>query len=120
MLRLVNEQRSAAGCSDLRNDGAIARASRGHSADMAENGYFDHTSQDGRSPFDRMRAAGYADGSGENIAAGQPDAAAVVASWMDSPGHRANILSCENKASGVGVVRGGSYGTYWTHGFGRR
>jgi uncharacterized protein YkwD len=119
VLRLINAIRVGEGCAALKNVTALTAAAQGHSADMAANGYFDHTSKDGRSPFDRMRAAGYPNGSAENIAAGQPNAAAVVGSWMASAGHRANILDCANRASGVGVARGGSYGVYWTHAFGR-
>jgi uncharacterized protein YkwD len=90
---------------------------------MAVNGYFDHTSPDGRSPFDRMRAAGYAGNlMGENIAAGQPTPAAVMDAWMHSPGHRANILNCQFTEIGVGVSsRAGSpYRIYWTQDFGDR
>ena len=94
---------------------------RAHSADMATKGYFDHTSPDGRSPFDRMRAAGYRGNlMGENIAAGQRTAAAVETAWMNSPGHRANILNCGYKVIGIGVATRSSspYGIYWTQDFG--
>ncbi len=119
VLRLVNVERSKAGCGAVHRDSRIAEASRLHSKDMADHAYFDHTSQDGRSPWDRMRAQGYTNGSGENIAAGQATAAAVIKSWMGSSGHRANILACTSKAMGVGIAHGGPYGIYWTQGFGR-
>ncbi len=86
---------------------------------MAAKNYFSHTGLDGRSPFDRMRDAGYSYSSAaENIAAGQPTPAAVVNGWMNSEGHRANILNCKLTQIGVGVARGGSYGIYWTQVFG--
>jgi uncharacterized protein YkwD len=122
VVRLVNAARSDAGCSPLRVDSRLATAARLHSEDMAQRNYFSHTSLDGRSPWDRMTAQGYTDGSGENIAAGYSTPASVMAGWMNSPGHRANILNCSSTAIGVGVGRNSAstYGTYWTQDFGRR
>ena len=96
-------------------------AAEGHSQDMAAKDYFSHTSADGRSPFDRMRAAGY-NGRlmGENIAAGYRTAAAVMQGWMNSAGHRANILNCGFREIGIGHATGGSYGMYWTQDFGTK
>ena len=85
---------------------------------MAAQNYFSHTSLDGRSPWQRMEAQGYTAGSGENIAAGYSTPASVMTAWMNSSGHRANILNCSSKAIGVGIGKGGSYGTYWTQDFG--
>ena len=88
---------------------------------MRTKNYFSHTSKDGRSPWDPHPAQGYHYGSAENIAAGQRTAAAVVSAWMNSTGHRKNILNCSNKAVGVGVSRGsGTYYIYWTQDFGTR
>jgi uncharacterized protein YkwD len=120
VVTLVNAERKKAKCAPLRNTPALARAARGHSADMAKYSYFSHTSRNGRSPWQRIRAQGYNYGSAENIAAGQSSAKSVVAAWMKSPGHRKNILNCSNKAVGVGVARGGSYRIYWTQDFGTR
>ena len=117
--RLVNLARADAGCRALRPDARLAAAARLHSEDMARRGYFSHTSLDGRTPWDRMRAQGYSDGAGENIAAGYGTPAAVMRAWLDSPGHRANILDCSSVALGVGIGTGGPYGTYWTQDFGR-
>lgn len=117
--RLVNVERAKVGCTALRVDSRLAAAARLHSIDMATKNYFSHTSLDGRSPWDRIQAQGYTAGSAENIAAGQPSAASVVSAWMNSAGHRANILSCSNKAVGVGIGHGGSYRIYWTQDFGR-
>ncbi|HET6966681.1 MAG TPA: CAP domain-containing protein [Ornithinibacter sp.] len=119
VVRLVNLARADAGCSPVRVDSRLTTAARLHSEDMARQAYFSHTSLDGRTPWDRMRAQGYTSGSAENIAAGQKTAAAVMTAWMNSPGHRANILACSSRGIGVGVGYGGPYGTYWTQDFGR-
>ncbi|MCK2238368.1 MULTISPECIES: CAP domain-containing protein [unclassified Crossiella] len=115
---LVDAERGKAGCAALRWDDRLARAADKHSADMATNDYFSHTSQDGRSPSDRVKAEGYHGGAGENIAAGQTTPESVMKTWMNSPGHRANILNCDYKSLGVGLHRGGSYRFYWTQNFG--
>ncbi|GLZ41005.1 CAP domain-containing protein [Actinokineospora sp. NBRC 105648] len=118
VLELVNARRAEAGCKPLRWNDKLGTAARKHSADMAANNYFSHTSQDGRSPFDRIRAEGYTKGGGENIAAGQGTPEAVMTSWMNSAGHKANILNCKFGELGVGVAKGGSYRIYWTQTFG--
>jgi uncharacterized protein YkwD len=120
VVRLVNVARKKAGCASVHTDARLAAAARLHSEDMARRNYFSHTSLDGRTPWDRIRAQGYAYGSAENIAAGYATPAAVMTGWMNSKGHKANILNCSNKALGVGVGRGGSYGIYWTQDFGSR
>jgi uncharacterized protein YkwD len=121
VLRLVNVERASAGCSPLRSKSLLVGVARAHSLDMGEHGYFAHDSQEGRSPFDRMRAAGYSGGlMGENIAAGQRTPATVMDAWMHSEGHRANILNCGFHLIGIGVatVAGSPYGIYWTQDFG--
>ncbi|HYN65640.1 MAG TPA: CAP domain-containing protein [Ornithinibacter sp.] len=120
VVTLVNAERKKVKCAPLRTSPALTKAAKGHSADMAKYSYFSHTSRNGRSPWQRMRAQGYNYGSAENIAAGQTTARSVVAAWMKSTGHRKNILKCSNKAIGVGVARGGRYGIYWTQDFGTR
>ena len=117
VLALVNTERSAAGCPAIAWDETLAQVARLHSADMAARDYMDHTNPDGLGPFDRATAAGTT-ASAENIAAGQRTAADVMASWMASPGHRANILNCSLTRLGVGVGYGGSYGITWTQLFG--
>lgn len=120
VVRLVNVERAkVANCPALRVDARLATAARLHSEDMARQDYFSHTSLDGRSPWDRIAAQGYTGASGENIAAGYRTAAAVMTGWMNSSGHRANILNCTSRAIGVGIGYGGSYGIYWTQTFGR-
>ncbi|MGW1837355.1 CAP domain-containing protein [Streptomyces sp. NPDC002067] len=117
VLSLVNEERAKAGCAPVKADGELASLARDFSDDMAARGFFDHTDPDGAGPWERARKAGVPGLGGENIARGQADAAAVMASWMNSPGHRANILNCEYRTLGVGVHRGPG-GPWWTQDFG--
>jgi uncharacterized protein YkwD len=116
-VRLTNVQRAQHGCTALRVDTRLRTAARLHSADMRDRNYFDHNSPDGRSPWTRIKAAGYTTPGAENIAKGYPTAAAVIQGWMNSPGHRANILNCKLKAVGIGVAYG-SGGPWWTQDFG--
>lgn len=90
-------------------------ASRLHSVDMHERGFFDHDDPDGVSPFDRIDAAGYSGGGpqGENIAQGYQSAESVMNGWMTSPGHCANIMTAGFKELGVGMSQ-----YYWTQKFG--
>jgi uncharacterized protein YkwD len=119
VLTLVNAERARAGCGALREDARLVRAARLHSQDMLARNYFSHDSPDGADPSDRARREGYPSGVGENIAAGYPTPQAVVAAWMDSPGHRANILDCRYRSTGVGFAQGSTgYRTYWTQDFG--
>ena len=122
VVRLTNVERASAGCADLRTDTTLAGAARAHSADMANTGKFSHDGADGSDPGARMRQAGYDPGAGwaENIARGQASAASVMAAWMASPGHRANILNCDFKAIGVGAARSARGQLFWTQDFGRR
>jgi uncharacterized protein YkwD len=119
VITLTNQQRVAGGCKALTADTTLASVALAHSQDMAAHDYFEHDSQDGRSPFDRMTAAGYRFGTAaENIAAGQRTAQEVVTAWMNSAGHRANIMNCALTEIGVGHATGGRFGTYWTQDFG--
>jgi uncharacterized protein YkwD len=115
VLRLTNAERAKAGCAALHLDARLTAAAQDHSEDMANRSYFSHTTPEGKSPWDRAKAAGYADPSAENIAMGYPTPAAVVAGWMGSAGHRANILNCASHAVGVGYD---PRGFYWTQLFG--
>jgi len=117
VVELTNQERAKAGCGPLRVDQRLVKAARAHSADMAAKGYFSHTSPSGETPWDRMKKAGYPASGGENIAMGYPTAEAVMKGWMNSSGHRANILNCGYKAIGVGV-KTGSGGPWWTQNFG--
>jgi uncharacterized protein YkwD len=117
VVTLVNRERQQRGLSPLRQDGRLRSAARAHSEDMAKRGFFEHVSPDGRFPADRMRKYGCTRPGGENIAMGQRQAVAVMAGWMDSPGHRANILHPDFGAIGVGVYIG-VRGHWWTQNFG--
>ncbi|MEV5317877.1 CAP domain-containing protein [Streptomyces sp. NPDC052687] len=117
VLKLVNDERAKAGCSPVAANSALAKLARDFSADMAARDFFDHTDPSGATPWDRAEKAGITDLGGENIARGQADAAAVMEAWMNSPGHRANILNCEFTTLGVGVHFGPG-GPWWTQDFG--
>lgn len=115
---LTNQERSKQGLPALKINTALSKMARDKSADMRDKGYFSHQSPTYGSPFDMMNAYGIKySAAGENIAAGQPTPQAVVTAWMNSPGHRANILSKNYTEIGVGYVKGGSYGSYWTQEF---
>lgn len=110
-LCLINVQRALAGEAPLRNVAKLDRAAQAHSADMTARDYFDHVSPDAGSLVSRLFAAGYLRRGmtfsvGENIAwgtSGYATPASTVASWMQSPGHRANILRAQFRGSGIGV-----------------
>ncbi len=117
VLELVNEVRSEAGLSPLTASGSLADLAEQFSDDMAARGFFDHTDPEGLTPWDRATSAGVSGLGGENIARGQTDAAAVMDAWMNSPGHKANILNPDFKTLGVGVHFGAG-GPWWTQDFG--
>ncbi|MEU8845322.1 sigma-70 family RNA polymerase sigma factor [Streptomyces sp. NPDC048564] len=120
VVALVNKERSAAGCGPLSEDSKLNQAALRHSEDMDARDFFDHTNPDGADPGQRVTAAGYTWSTyGENIAQGQQTPEAVMESWMNSPGHRANILNCSFKDIGVGIHRA-SGGPWWTQVFGAK
>jgi uncharacterized protein YkwD len=112
---LVNQQRQQAGCSAFTEDSRLDTAAQGHSTDMATQHYFDHTTPAGVTFDKRETAAGYPSPGGENIAMGQTSAQQVMTDWMNSPGHRANILNCQFTAIGIGLD---TNGWYWAQDFG--
>lgn len=119
VIALTNAERAAAGLRPLVVDQRLTAAAQAHSADMVTRGFYSHTSPDGSEPWDRARAAGATHrGIGENIACGQRSPAEVVQGWMNSPGHRANILKPDFTHIGIGYAGGGSAGSYWTQLFG--
>jgi uncharacterized protein YkwD len=133
VLALVNEARSQP--ADCHSEGEFPAAqplvvdpilrcsARLHSLDMFERDYFDHTDPDGKDPFQRMLAAGFrGNGGGENIAMGQTTPEQVMASWMASDGHCANVMRGTYQLLGVGYHPGaggrGLGSNYWTQNFG--
>lgn len=118
VVKLTNDARVRSGCKPLVHDPKLHLAAERHSADMAANNYFDHDSRDGRTFDRRIRAAGFVfTRAGENIAKGQPTAAVVVRDWLNSPGHRANIMNCAFTHIGVGH---NTKGPTWTQDFATR
>ena len=121
VVKLVNVERSKVGLPPLKENWELSRVARYKSEDMINKNYFSHTSPTYGSPFQMMKDFGISyQAAGENIAAGQRTPAEVVEAWMNSEGHRKNILSPTYTEIGVGYVKGGSYGHYWTQMFIKR
>ena len=117
MLQLVNQERARAGLAPLAPDPELREVARRHSADMFARGYFSHVTPEGRSPFDRMAAAGVAyRTAGENLALA-PTLSLAHTGLMNSPGHRANILHPDFGRVGIGIVDGGLRGLMVTQNF---
>ncbi|MFE3328198.1 CAP domain-containing protein [Streptomyces sp. NPDC059176] len=117
-MRLANEERAKAGCAPLRTNSRLQAAAQGHADDMAARNYYEHDSPEGRDAGDRIEAAGYDWRKwGENIHKGPKSARTAMQDWMDSPGHRDNILDCGFKDLGVGVNLS-SNGPWWVQAFG--
>jgi uncharacterized protein YkwD len=116
---LVNVERAKLGCTPIRANDQLTQSARGHSADMAARGYFDHTTPEGVTFSTRISNAGYQwRGAAENIAKGQRSPADVMNSWMNSAGHKANIQNCKYLDLGVGVVADAKGSLIWTQNFG--
>ncbi|MFC8146214.1 CAP domain-containing protein [Streptomyces paradoxus] len=119
VIDLTNRERARAGLPPLAGDPLLTTAAQAHSADMVARAFYAHTAPDGSQPWDRAAAAGSTRRAiGENIACGQRSPADVVEGWMNSPGHRANILKPGFTHIGIGFAGGGRAGTYWTQLFG--
>lgn len=121
VIRLTNQHRQAAGCSALTPDAALRTAALGHSKRMAAQNRMEHQLPGEPSFVERIKAAGFSplSAAAENIAAGHPNAKAVVDAWMKSSGHRANILNCNLTHIGVGVAQGSGGKLFWTQNFAR-
>ncbi len=129
MLAAVNEARQTArlcgnifyaAAAPLSWDDRLAQAAAGHSRDMADNDFFSHTGSDGSTLFTRIEAAGYPPMAwAENIAAGYGDVASVMAAWLKSPGHCANIMNPAYSDFGAACAMNGAstYKRYWTQDF---
>ncbi|GAA1104140.1 CAP domain-containing protein [Nocardiopsis metallicus] len=113
VVTLVNSERAANGCGPLRVDDRLTAAAQEHSEDMDARNYMAHESPDGEGPGDRASRHGYDAWGAENVAKGQRTADQVMDAWMNSPGHRANILNCGLVAIGVGEAN-----FAWTQKFG--
>ncbi|GAA3587742.1 CAP domain-containing protein [Kribbella ginsengisoli] len=124
VLDLTNQARRSQGCGKLQLDDALVEAAGSHASDMVRNHYMDHTNKAGEDPGDRMAKAGYhGSGWGENIAAGYSSAQKVFNAWMNSDGHRANILNCRFTLIGIGYDPGQVKSDWgngsWVQDFGR-
>jgi uncharacterized protein YkwD len=116
VVALVNSERGKVGCGPLTVNAQLTKAAQNHSNDMAMNQTMSHDGSDGSSPGTRITRAGYTWSTyGENVAYGYTTPESVMAGWMSSPGHKANILNCAFKEIGVGHAQPGDY---WTQDFG--
>lgn len=117
MLTMVNKERTSRGLKALVMDEKLREVARAHSRDMFARGYFAHVNPDGKDPFDRMKDAGITFlVAGENLALA-PNVDLAHDGLMNSPGHRANILTAEFGKAGIGVIDGGSYGKMFSQEF---
>lgn len=118
VITLVNQERKKAGLSPLSANWELARIARTKSNDMATNRYFSHTSPTYGSPFQMIQSFGIVYSSaGENIAMGQKTPEEVMRAWMNSSGHRQNILNSSFTEIGVGLATNASGQNYWTQMF---
>lgn len=117
VFNLINEQRTKNGLSALKIDSEVQNVARIKAKDMVNNNYFSHTSPTYGSPFDMLNSfkVSYKT-AGENIAGNSSNSAAVTA-WMNSSGHKANILNSSFNYTGVGVVNGSKYGKIYVQMF---
>ncbi len=133
VLCLLNQERASRGLSPLRANTKLRKAAERHSRNMTSQDFFSHVSPGGSTPVERVKAAGYLTGAGswavgENIAWGEQrlsTPAEIMESWMESPGHKANILNRSFRHVGIGVavgapVDGASGGATYTTAFGKR
>jgi uncharacterized protein YkwD len=117
ILGLINEERTSRGLKALRPNTVARAVARSHSRDMFARGYFSHVNPEGQDPFDRMRSGGVEfRAAGENLALA-PTTLLAHRGLMNSPGHRANILSPDFGAVGIGVINSGRYGLMVTQNF---
>ncbi len=130
VLELVNQARSAGrSCGSEGTFGPapalgwnekLGRAAARHANDMASQDFLGHTGSDGSTAAGRISAEGYEwSAIGENVAAGQSSPGQVVAGWLSSPGHCANIMNPDYLHMGIARAEGGSYGIYWAQTFAR-
>lgn len=105
VLSAINAARAEAGCGPLQLNGKLTAAAKAHAQAMAEQNFFGHSGKDGSRFSNRIKRQGYSYSSAaENIAAGQTSVGQVVSSWLNSAGHRRNILNCRMTETGIAVV----------------
>ncbi|MEN8919351.1 MAG: CAP domain-containing protein [Octadecabacter sp.] len=104
MAAMINQQRAANGLGPITENGRLSQAARAHAQDMVTNDYFSHRGLDGSDLSTRARAAGYNCVAAENIAWGQSSEGEVMTAWMNSAGHRRNILLGDAREFGIGRV----------------
>ncbi len=121
MLLRINAERVAVGAAPLELCGRLTTAAQAHSDDQAATGTMSHVGSNGSTMTQRVEATGYIGWSSlaENVAAGYPDANSVMDGWMNSAGHRTNLLSTSSAHVGLGRATSGSGRLYWTQNFGR-
>ena len=118
VVRLVNIERQKGGLAPFTASSELSNVARKKSEDMAKNNYFSHTSPTYGSPFDMMKSFGIKyNTAGENIAKGQATAQSVVTGWMNSPGHRDNIMNPKFNKIGVGLYKSSNGTNLWTQMF---
>jgi len=118
VVTLVNQERAKVGLAPLKENLQLSNVAKLKSEDMATKNYFSHTSPTYGSPFDMMKKFGITySAAGENIAMGQQTPASVMSAWMNSPGHKANILSANFTEIGVGIAKNADGSIYWTQQF---
>lgn len=118
VIDLVNVERAKVGLQPLKANWQVSRVARYKSQDMINKGYFSHTSPTYGSPFTMMESFGIKfSAAGENIAMGQTTPDAVMTAWMNSPGHRSNILNPTYTELGVGLAKDSAGRCYWTQMF---
>jgi len=127
IIELVNQERTSRGLTPLVRSAGLTNAARYQATDMSQDNYFDHNTMDRAggelifrcSPWDRI-ANYYSGANGENAAVGYYSPESVMNGWMNSGGHRANILDPDTRAIGVGFFQGEDYRPYWIQDFGTK
>ena len=118
VLNIVNKERTSRGLSALKFNAEVSKVATLKSQDMIDKGYFDHTSPTYGSPFDMMKKFGITyKSAGENIAMGQKTPQEVMTAWMNSEGHRKNILNSSFTEIGIGIAKDSNGRLYWTQMF---
>ncbi|MFA5634700.1 MAG: CAP domain-containing protein [Anaerovoracaceae bacterium] len=118
VVELVNKERAAQGLSALKFNAELSKVAEAKAADLRDKNYFSHTSPTYGSPFDMMKSFGIRyTAAGENIAKGYMNPTSVMNGWMNSPGHKANIMNGNFTEIGVGYVSGSNGSGYWVQMF---